>query len=93
MSAPGAKVVVEHVASLIAVHIIAPGRQFEKQGQKPGSLIVKAETRANCYVVMGMFFALCIPSIPGCYGNFAAVGRVFMTWSGVGDAVFKCGNS
>ena len=54
LSVPGAMVVVKHVAPLIAVHIVAPGRQFEKQGQKPGSLIVKAEARANCYVVMGM---------------------------------------
>ena len=54
LSAPGVLVVVKHVAPLIAVHIVAPGRQFEKQGRKPGSLFVKAEARANCYVVMGM---------------------------------------
>ena len=54
LSATGALVVVKHVAPLIAVHIVAPGRHFQKQGQRPGSLIVKAEARANCYVAMGM---------------------------------------
>ena len=54
LSAAGAMVVVRHAAPLTAVHIVAPGRQFEKQGRKPGSFIVRAEARANCYVVMGM---------------------------------------
>ena len=54
LSAPGAMVVMKHVAPLIAVHIIAPGRQYKKQARNPGSLIVKAEARAYCYVVMGM---------------------------------------
>ena len=54
LSAPGAPVVVKHVAPLIAVHMVALCRQFEKQGRKPGSLIVKSEPRANCYVVIGM---------------------------------------
>ena len=54
LSAPGALVVLKHVAPLIAVHIVAPGRQSEKRGRKQGSLIVNAEARADCYVVMGM---------------------------------------
>ena len=41
LSAPGALVVVKHVPPLIALHIVAPSRQFDKQGQTTGSLIVK----------------------------------------------------
>ena len=54
LSAPGTVVVVEHIAPLVSVHIVAPGRQFEKQGRKPGSFIVQAEAGADRYVVMGM---------------------------------------
>ena len=41
-------------ARLVPVHILAPGRQFEKQGRKPGSFIVQAEAAADRYVVMGI---------------------------------------
>ena len=54
LSAPGTVVVVEHIAPLVPVHIVAPGRQFEKQGQKPGSFVVQAEAGADHYVAMGM---------------------------------------
>ena len=54
LSAPGTVVVVEHIAPLVPVHIVAPGRQFEKQGRKPGSFIVQAEAGADRYVAMGM---------------------------------------
>ena len=54
LSAPGTVVVVEHIAPLVPVHIVAPGRQFEKQGRKPGSFIVQAEPGADRYVAMGM---------------------------------------
>ena len=54
LSAPGTVVVVKHIAPLVPVQIVAPGRQFEKQGRKPGSFIVQAEAGANRYVVMGM---------------------------------------
>ena len=54
LSAPGTVVVVKHIAPLVPVHIVAPGRQFEKQGRKPGSFIVQAEAGADRYVVMGM---------------------------------------
>ena len=53
LSAPGTVVVVKHIALLVPVHIVAPGRQFEKRGRKPGSLIVQAEAAADRYVVMG----------------------------------------
>ena len=32
LSAPETVVVVEHIAPLLPVHIVAPGRKFEKQG-------------------------------------------------------------
>ena len=54
LSAPGTVVVVKHIAPLVPVHIVAPGRQSEKQGRKPGSFIVQAEAGADRYVVMGM---------------------------------------
>ena len=54
LSAPGTVVVVEHIAPLVPVHIVAPGRQFEKQGRKPASFIVQAEAGADRYVAMGM---------------------------------------
>ena len=54
LSAPGAVVVGEHIAPLVPVHIVAPGRQFEKQGRKPGSFFVQAEAGADRYVAMGM---------------------------------------
>ena len=54
LSAPGTVVVVEHIAPLVPVHIVAPGRQFEKQGRKPGSFVVQAEAGADRYVAMGM---------------------------------------
>ena len=54
LSAPGTVVVVQHIAPLVPMHIVAPRRQFEKQGRKPGSFIVQAEAGADCYVVMGM---------------------------------------
>ena len=54
LSAPETVVVVKHIAPLVPVHIVAPGRQFEKQGRKPGSFMVQAEAGADCYVVMGM---------------------------------------
>ena len=54
LSAPGTVVVVEHIAPLVPVHIVAPGRQFEEQGRKPGSFIVQAEAGADSYVVLGM---------------------------------------
>ena len=54
LSASGTVVVVEHIAPLVPVHIVAPGRQFEKQGRKPGSFIVQAEAWADRYVALGM---------------------------------------
>ena len=54
LSAPGTVVVMEHIAPLVPVHIVAPGRQFEKQGRKPGSFVVQAEAGADRYVAMGM---------------------------------------
>ena len=54
LSAPGTVVVVKHIAPLVSVHIVAPGRQFEKQGQKPGGFIVQAEAGADRYVAMGI---------------------------------------
>ena len=54
LSAPGTVVGVKHIAPLVPVHIVAPGRQLEKQGRKPGSFIVQAEAGADRYVVMGM---------------------------------------
>ena len=54
LSALGTVVVVEQIAPLVPVHIVAPGRQFEKQGRKPGSFIVQSEARADRYVAMGM---------------------------------------
>ena len=48
LSAPGTVVVVEHIAPLVPVHIVAPGRQFEKQGRKPGSFIVTAMLLWEC---------------------------------------------
>ena len=54
LPAPGTVVVVKHIAPLVPVHIVAPGRQFEKHGRKPGSFIVQAEAGADRYVVMGL---------------------------------------
>ena len=54
LSASGTVVVVEHIAPLVPVHIVAPGRQFEKQGREPGSFIVQDEAGADRYVAMGM---------------------------------------
>ena len=54
LSAPETVLVVEHIAPLVPVHIVAPGRQFEKQGRKPGSFIVQAEAGADRNVAMGM---------------------------------------
>ena len=54
LSAPGTVVVIKHVAPLVPVYIVAPGRQFEKQGRKPGSFIVRAEAGADRYVVIAM---------------------------------------
>ena len=54
LSTPRTVVVVEYIAPLVPVHIVAPGRKFEKQGRKPGSFIVQAEAGADRYVAMGM---------------------------------------
>ena len=54
LSALGTVVVVKYIVPLVPVHIVAPGRQFEKKQRKLGSFIVQVEAGADRYVVLGM---------------------------------------